>query len=696
MLQLLSPAGSSEAVIAAVQSGADMIYMGYGAGGAGRNEADFSRDDLTQCLRYCRVRGCRAVVTLGELMTDDSIENAVERAVFAARQGADALLLQDIGLASVLRQVLPDMPLWGGMRMDIHSLDGALAAAAMGISRIMLAPELSFEQIAVIADKTPADIAVCVHGPLCFSHAGQCFISAMGDGQKSDSVLRCAEPCRRRMSLGGRMDDYPMSMADVCLIDHLEELEQAGVSCAVIGGRGRTPEYIAYVTGLYARAIRDRAVPTREERERLSELFAPYGLTDGYFTGFTGPQMIGAPKKPEPGAERALAEIRRGYMNGERRRVPVTFYAVLQQGAPARFAAEDTRGHRAVYEGYAPADLGRLGITAAHVESVLYRTGGTPYNCTDIKCAIDPHLDYADEELEAARRALLGQITDQCRDPEPILVCPGPEPPAGRSRTEPPELIIQIARPEQLTRELAETRPDRVYVPAEALAAGEPILDLFRQNGAVITAVLPQIVTDEEKPVLLELLATLKGMGVTEALVGNLGLIPAVVAAGMVPRGDFGLNLTNSRAVERLTHTGLASVTASFQLSARQIKKLAAVTDTEMIVYGRVPVMITEHCLIRNSSGRCSCTTPTSMSDAFGNVFPVEKGFGCRNVVYDGKKIFLADKPEIYQNAGLWAARLMFTTESARECADVAKRYRGLNSYQPNNTGRGLYAKGAL
>lgn len=696
MLQLLSPAGCPEAVIAAVQGGADIVYMGFGASDHGRNEKGFSPEELGQCLRYCRIRGCQAVVALNELCTDDGIKTAVERAIFAAQKGADALLVQDVGLVSVLHRVLPDMPLWGGVRMDVHNLDGALAAAAMGISRIMLAPELSFEQIAVIADKTPVEIAVCVHGPLCFSHMGQCYMSALEDEQRSDSALHCSEPCRQRLSLGGRMDDYPMSMADIYLIEHLEELEKAGVTCAVIGGRSRAPEYVSYVTGLYAQAIREKALPTEEERNRLEELFAPYGLTDGYFTGTPGPDMLGAPRKPEPGRDRAIAELRREYMNGELRRVEVTFYVVLQAGAPARFAAEDNRGHRAVYEGYAPVDLGRSGITAAHVQSVFYRTGGTPYNCVDIKCAIDPHLDYPDEELEVARRKLLSQLTDQCREPEPVLVMDWPEPPPVETRTGAPELIIQVSRPEQLTRELAEAHPDRLYVPAEALAAGEPIVDLFRDKGAVITAVLPRVVADDEKPVLAELLAVLRRMGITEALVGSMGLIPSVLAAGMTPRGDFGLNLTNVWSVQRLSQIGLASVTASFQLSTKQIKRLAAVADTEMIVYGRPPVMVTEHCLIRNSSGRCSCSTPTSMSDAYGNVFPVEKDFGCRNVVYDGKKIFLADKPEVYENAGLWGARLLFTTESARECADVAKRYRAMNNYHPNNISRGLYSKGAL
>jgi putative protease len=695
MLQLLSPAGSTEAVIAAVQSGADIVHMGFGASEVGENQGGFSAAELAQCLRYCRVRGCQAVVSVNELTSDDTIVKAVDRAVYAAQQGANALMVQDIGLIAVLRSLLPDTPLWGGVRLNIHNRDGALAAAALGLSRVMLAPELTFEQIQTIAHDLPIETGVCVHGPLCFSYMGQCYMSALGEDRQSDSCLHCAEPCRKHFSLGGRMDDYPMSMADVYLMEHLQELEQAGVTCAVLGGRSRCPEYVAFLTNLYAQAIRDKTLPTQEEKQELLGLFATNGLTDGYFTGEKGPAMFGTPKTPDRSMERAYGDIRKGYMESERRRVPITFYVVMQQGQPARFAAEDDRGHRAVYEGYIPMDLGRQGITKARVQELLYRTGGTPYNCVGIQCRIDPHLDYADEALEQARRALLAQITEQSRPAQPVTVGQAPDKPLSAPTPTALKRILQVSRLDQLSPELAETKPDYLYVPAELLAAGADV-EPFRTQGTQIVAVLPRIVSDSEMPVIRELLETMRLLGIDQVLVGSLGLIPAVRAFGMTMRGDFGLNLTNSWALERMSQAGFASLTASFQLSSQSIRTLSKPVDMEMLIYGRVPVMVTEHCLIHNSTGRCSCATPTAMSDPFGSVYPVVKEFGCRNTVYDGKKIFLADRPEAYEGLGLWAARLLFTTESAKECVDVARRYQGENRYKPNNTSRGSYPKGVL
>lgn len=696
MLKLVSPAGSPEAVIAAVQGGADMVYMGYGVSQGEDRKDDFSSEALANCLRYCRVRGCKAAVSLGELASDDSLRLMVERAVYAAKQGADALVVQDLGLVSVLRKVLPDTPLWGSARMGVHNTAGARIAAALGLEHIMLAPELPLESIREIAHSVPIQTSVYVHGPLCCSYSGQCHMSAMTDRAFSDSCLRCAEPCRAPFSLGGRMDDHPLSMAELCLIGHLDALEDAGVTHAVIGGRSRRPEYVSFVTRLYARALREKALPTEEEYETLQELFATNGLTDGYFTGEKGPDMLGVLKPPVRAKERAMAAIRKEYMAGELRRVPIKFYVLMEQGKPALFAAEDGAGRKAAFQGYEPIDLGRQGISAARVREVLFRTGGTPYYCEEAQCIIGPNLDYPDEAMEEARRELLSQIAEKYRLPAEVRQEPMPPTPEASATSFAPSLIFQVSREDQLSPDLAAMKPDWLYVPAELLAAAPASLEYFRREGARIAAVMPPVVTDEEMPVIRELLAALRAQGIREVVAGNLGLMPVLLAAGMTLRGDMGLNLTNAYAIERLHQAGFASLTVSPQLSARQIKALARTADTEMIVYGRLPVMVTENCLIRSSSGRCACASPTSLSDLFGGVFPVEKEFGCRNVVYDRTKIFLADRPDVYADAGLWGARLLFTTESRRECISVAGRYRGLNSYEPNNTGRGLYPKGAI
>ena len=696
MLQLLAPASSTDAVMAAVQSGADIVYMGEGLTAPGKGEREFGQDALAQSIQYCRVRGCRAVVSMAELFTDDELPLALDRAVFAAGQGAYALIVRDVGLITALRRTLPDMPLWGDVRLGIDNADAAAAAAALGLQRIILAPELSADQVETIAASAPIDVMVCVHGPMCVAHSGQCYIGAMSLDHLSDSRMRCAELCREKFSLGGRMDERPTALADVCLIDHLGMLEAVGVKGAVIDGRSRKAEYVAYVTRLYSRAIREKVMPSQEEMDTLREDFSSGGLTDGYFTGERGKSMFAAPTEPSRGANRLYGDIRKSYRTGELRRVPVTFYVVMKADQPALFAAEDGEGHRAVHQGFEPVETGLPGVSDDRVREILYRTSGTPYICQAVNCAIDPNLDYPDMAVEEARKSLLNQLADKSRELPEINEGERPEMPEPMEKSGPPKLIIQVTHAEQLTAELAATGPDLLYVPAELLAGDAPGLEHFLIRDTQVVAVLPRVAAETDSPVLQELLAVLRAKGIRQVLLGNLGMGQAARQAGMSLRGDFGLNIANSWALNRLGQAGFLSLTASFELTAKQIAALSKSVPTEMIVYGRVPVMVTDHCLIRNSAGRCSCATPTSMNDSFGVVYPVEKEFGCRNTVYDGRKIFLADRPELYTGTDLWGLRLWFTQESPKECVTITERYKARNTYMPINVGRGAYVKGAL
>ena len=217
---------------------------------------------------------------------------------------------------------------------------------------------------------------------------------------------------------------------------------------------------------------------------------------------------------------------------------------------------------------------------------------------------------------------------------------------------------------------------------------------MFIEKGATVAAVLPRIITDDQVPEVAKMLQEVRQAGIDEALVGNLGHIFLARQAGCRVRGDFGLNAFNSYALDVLRTAGLESATASFELRAAQIRDLKKPIDAEMIIYGRLPAMVSDQCIIKNSAGRCSCQTPGQLSDRMGSVFPVVREFGCRNVIYNAHKLFLADKRRDYETAGLWGVRMMFTTESPRECVEVAKSYLGLSDYRPNGLTRGLYYRG--
>ena len=692
MTELLSPAGSPEAVIAAVQNGADAVYMGMGNFNARRGAKNFTDEEFERAVRYCRIRGCKVYVTLNTLINDREVESAMESARLASECGADGIIIQDLGLIAAVRQHLPDIPLHASTQMSIHNLAGVEAAAELGLTRAVLARELSLDQIRYITQNAPIETEIFVHGALCFCHSGQCYMSAL-IGQRSGNRGMCAQPCRLQYSLGGRMDDHPLSLKDNCLIDRLQEIEDAGVACIKIEGRMKRPEYTAIVTRIYANALKEHRQPTAEELEQLERVFSRQGFTQGYFNG-DREDMFGVRGEVDPDAGQLFAQARKGYSDGELRRVPVHFYTVAEKGQPIRAIAFDDDGHKAVASGRVPEKARGQGLSSAYLTEQMFKTGGTPYNVVENKAQTDPGLFLPAAAINELRRNLLADLSEQRGTPPRRRMGPIPSKPKGTPPGVDPAMIFQVLNAEQLTPELAALKPKYLYVPMTVMYEYFDLLEPFEEHGTVPVAVLPRVITDDEEPRVRETLEKLFDYGINEALVGNLGHAMLAKSVGLNVRGDFGLNVFNSLTMEMVKQAGFLSATASFELRIAQIRDLSKTLDTEMIVYGRLPLMVSDQCVIRHSSGRCSCAVPAQMSDRMGAVFPVVKEYGCRNVIYNAHKLYLADKAEDLYSAGLWGMRMLFTTETPRECLEVAKVYLGQSDYQPNVLTRGLYYRG--
>lgn len=692
MIELLSPAGSPEAVIAAVQNGADAIYMGLGNFNARRGAKNFTDEEFERSMRYCRIRGCKVYVTLNTLVNDREIAQAVESARLASELGADGIIIQDLGLAYAIRQALPDIPLHASTQMSIHNLAGVEAAAEMGMTRAVLARELSLEQIKFITQHASIETEVFVHGALCFCQSGQCYMSAL-IGRRSGNRGMCAQPCRMQYSLGGRMDDYPMSLKDNCLVDRLRELEDAGVACLKIEGRMKRPEYTAIVTKIYSKALKEHRQPSAEEMETLEKAFSRQGFTQGYFNG-DKKDMFGRREEPDKDTEKLFTLARKGYSEGELRRVPVHFYTVAEKGMPVKAIAFDDDGNRAAAMGGVPEKARGQGLTATYITEQMFKTGGTPYNCVENRAQADPGLYLPASEINDLRRRLVSELSEQRAKPPIRRVGKLPEKPKGKLPTGDPAMIFQVLTEEQLSPELAALKPKYLYVPITLMTEKLDLLRPFAEQGTIPVAVLPRVIADNEAASVYDMLSRMFDQGVNEALVGNLGHAMLAKKAGMKLRGDFGLNTFNSLSMEVTRQAGFISATASFELRLSQIRDMIKPLDTELIIYGRIPLMVSDQCIIRHSAGRCNCQTPGQMADRMGSVFPVVKEFGCRNVIYNAHKLYLADKAEDVYAAGAWGLRMMFTTEGMRECVEVAKGYMGLSDYKPNVLTRGLYYRG--
>lgn len=692
MMELLSPAGSMEALRAAVQNGADAVYLGYGDFNARRNAKNFSVEELQDAVSYCHVRGVQVHLTLNILISDREMRQAAEVIRVAAGLGVDALIVQDLGVVNLCRQVAPGVPIHASTQMSIHSLEGVLQAAELGVSRVVLARELPREEIAFICRNSPVEIEVFAHGALCMCYSGQCYLSSV-IGRRSGNRGQCAQPCRLPYGYG-RFEEtrYPLSLKDSCLLEYLHELKAMGVRSLKIEGRMKRPEYVAVVTRIY-RAVLDGKAVTQEDLRQLEAVFSRQGFTQGYYLNETGPDMFGIHQETEEDRE-LLAAARATYERGETPRVPVRFYAMIRAGQESQLAVEDEQGHVCKTKGPVPEASHTRELTALELEERLKKTGGTPYYCTGVRAVIDPGLMLPAASVNAMRREALDRLTalrgrvDLPRPGAYSRIAPYDGIP-GEAR-----LTVAVRTVDQITPKLLRMAPAVLYVPLSELAA-HPELPGRVGVDTELTAILPRVILDRERNKIAALLERVRAMGVCHVLAGNLGQIRLAKQKGFAVRGDFGLNIFNSRAMHYLREQKLESQLVSFEMTLPQLRDLSKAVPVEVLVYGRLPLMLMENCVIKNRTGACSCDSPTKLIDRMGEEFPLLRDPGtCRNVLYNGKKLYILDKLSSLRGMGLWAYRLSFTTENPSEVDAILDQYQGQAAFDPGTCTRGLYVRG--
>lgn len=465
----------------------------------------------------------------------------------------------------------------------------------------------------------------------------------------------------------------------------------------------KRPEYVAAVTGIYAALLREHRAPTADEQKKLALAFSRDGFTDGYYRGRRGKEMFGVRPETARWPEEWFGTLRAAYEKEDMRLVPVRLRAEIHAGVPMTLTAGDADGHTVTAAGAVPEAARSRALTAEEAEARLRKTGGTAFTVSDCAVALEDGLSVSASALNALRREALAAL-EAVRTALPERR-EGAFVPSGRIKnpTEPPRLTVSIYRPGQLTDALVREGVETVYVPLELIEA----VDVEKYRGQTnFAAVLPRVWRTADEEGLREQLRTAKERGVECAVLGNLGHFALVRGLDMELRGDFGLNVFNSAALWFLQEQGLSGATLSFELRHEQLRDISKCIPCEAIVYGRLPLMITENCIVANEfgcrhfKGRCdalcadsACAGAPELTDRVGERFPVLHAYGCRSELQNGKTLWLADKPE-YRKIGLTYARLRFTTESAEECARVLRAYKGREEYTPKDITRGLFYRG--
>ena len=648
--------------------------MGFGAFNARRSARNFSDEEFRTAVSYCHLRGVKVYLTLNTLVTDRELPLLADAARVASECGVDAILVQDWGVLATLQKIIPDVPLHASTQMSLHTLSGVQEAARLGMTRAVLARELSRGEIAEICQKSPIEIETFVHGALCMCYSGQCEMSAV-IGRRSGNRGACAQPCRLPYGFSGKANAHPLSLKDACLAPFVPEMQDMGVACLKIEGRMKRPEYVAAVTEIYARLLREHRAPTKDEQKRLALAFSRDGFTEGYYLGARGREMFGTRPENAKWPENWFGELRARYEKEDLRLVPLTFDCTIRAGEPMRLTAADPDGHRVTVTGNVPEAARNRALTAEEVEARLKKTGGTAFTVDFCAVTLDDGLAVSAGALNALRREALSQM-EALRTAAPERRAFGFVPPTTvKNSADKPLLTVSLHCAAQLSEALIALAPARVYLPVELL----PQLDLAPYRGRMdFFALLPRIYRTQDEPVLRALLEDGVKKGVTGVSIANLGHLSLVRGLDAALHGDWALNLYNSAALTFWKKEGLSSACASFELRDAQLRDLSKCLPCEAIVYGRLPLMITENCLNANESG-CryfkerpvsvpaggACASAPELTDRRGEHFPVLRAWGCRSEIENGKILYLADKSKDWQTLGLRFAQLGFTTESA-------------------------------
>ena len=687
-MEILSPAGSPEAVRAAVYAGADAVYLGCGPFNARRNARNFDAAELQEAITLCHLYGVKVYLTLNTLASDREVAQAAQVAVEASRLGVDAILVQDMGLLQVVRQAAPDVHLHASTQMTIHNLDGVKKCADLGLTRAVLSRELSRKEISYICAHSPIEIETFVHGALCMCYSGQCFFSSVLGGRSGNRGL-CAQPCRLSYGWEGKADRYPLSLKDMSLAGHLQELQDMGVACAKIEGRMKRPEYVWVVTKIYADALREGREPTAEEVAQLTAAFSRQGFTDGYFMGRKGAEMFGV-REVQPEPKELFAAARAGY-DKPTQLVPVTLTAHIRAGAPASLTLADDCGHTVTVTGPVPEAARTRPLEAEDVAAQLSKTGGTPYRVETRGVEVGEGLSLPRSALNALRREGVEQLSALRTALPPRRHFPYAPLPRVKNPTGAPALHVTLRSASQCSPALLEARPTRIALPVDEAASHPDVVAQIIAQGIQPAVVLPRICWDGEMDTLKVQLTACREQGISHALVGNLGLLDAAKRLGFTLHGDFGLEVFNSHSVDAYRELGLESLTASFELKLAQIRDLSKTLPVELMAYGRLPLMVTENCAMKAGAGQCCCGSGNTLTDRRGVGFPVLKAWGCRNEIFNADTLFLADKAGDCLRAGVSGLQLLFTTEDARTVADMVLRYQGVGDAAPASYTRGLY-----
>ena len=686
-IEILAPVGNEEMLRAAVFSGADAVYLGFSGFNARTSANNFNADTLKDAVAFCHARGVAVHVALNTTVYGGELP-ALEQAIRAvAASGADAVICQDLAVATLIGKIAPQLPRHGSTQMSVHSLQGALELKELGFTRVVLARELSMPEVEHITKHCGIETECFVHGALCMCVSGQCYMSAFLGG-RSGNRGSCAGPCRLPFEANALPEGKPgrlhhLSLKDNSVIDKLDKLQALGVASAKIEGRLRTPEYVAAAVSACLAGREGRAY----DRDLLKNAFSRSGFTSGYLDGKIDGTMFGVRSEADAEQTKKTLPMLRELYRRERSRVPVKMKLEIEEGGE-KLTVTDADGSKAFAYGNAEPQPARTDPTESLHRS-LAKTGGTPFAVEDQDIAVEmdggPWFIPGSAVNELRREALDALLKKR----EVLRPWPTTEEhvPALPLRTLPPHRTLR-ARFESW-----EQVPERALDGIEYLILPIAQADRVPREWRAKTLLeLPRVMFGKLEEDTARRIAATQDSGFAGYEVSNIAHLR--LCRGLPMSGSFGLNITNQLAAQFYADNGLGSMLILPEVKDSDISTIAPTHNgrpvpTGVLVYGHMPLMITRACPLQNIHDCAHCDKTGELTDRKAKKFPVRCGLGVRTI-YNPVPIYMGDKPgALTVDYGV----AYFTLENREEAAKILEMIRTHAPFEGDFT-RGLYFKG--
>ena len=682
-LEVLAPAGSMESIYPAVRMGADAIYLGATTLSARSSAQNFNREELKTAVEYCHARGVKVYLACNTLVHDSELTQAMQVIEYACSLPVDALIIQDLGLASLVHKAAPNMRLHGSTQMSVHTLAGVEMLYNMGFKRVVLSRELSEKEIEEIVKESPIELEVFVHGALCMSVSGQCYFSAML-GSRSGNRGACAQPCRLPFCVEGGTG-HDLSLKDISLINHLRRLQEMGVASAKIEGRMKRPEYVALAVAA-CRSSLDTGKVDADLEEKLGTVFSRSGFTDGYYTGKRGVEMFGIRSKENvtSATNKFFNSVHTMYKD-EKQNVPLDVTLDIHSGKESVMRVSDDNGNTSCAVGDIPEKAIKIALTAEKCRSYVQKTGGTPFFVRNFECNLDDGLSMTALSLNSMRRSCLDDILNQRKIRKPVEF----------SEIEFPQTNTRMKkRPKNFRARFTSCNvPDEfldselIYVP---INCRDEEYNSLLDRGFAVAVEIPRGMFGMEK-YLYERLKKIKSLGINEVLASNIGAVMMAKNLNMDIHGGFGLNIMNTASLEWAEAVGIMDTEVSFELTLEQISELGGKIPIGIVSGGRLPLMLTRNCPAQNDGKGCkSCKNAPVLRDRKNVEFPIQCYGACTEILNSVPVILSDRKNEI---RGVDFEVLRFSVENSVEIGENLQLF---NSKKPSKNGftRGLYYRG--